>query len=192
MQKFFSTTVNDTETLHHVYPKPPAPAALKKCLAYLDVHACHFISLSPFVVLATSDGETSADVSPRGGRPGHVAVLDDKHVLLPDRSGNNRLDSFNNILRFPHVGLLFFIPGVPETLRVNGRASICTCPDLLRHCSDEKTPKAGLLVEVSEMFLHCSMSLELARLWHPASWPDSRNMPSARKIWSDHIRSPGR
>ena len=192
MPNFPSTSINDTETLRHVYTKAPSPGALRKCLHHLDVHARHFISLSPFVVLATSDGSTSSDVSPRGGPPGYVVALDERHLLLPDRSGNNRLDSFRNILHFPYVGLLFFIPGVPETLRVNGRASICTCPDLLRHCSAGKPPKAGLLVEVGEMFLHCSMALELANFWRPAYWPDTRALPSPGRIWSDHIKSPQR
>jgi PPOX class probable FMN-dependent enzyme len=193
MQNFSSTTINDTETLRQIYDKPPVPGALRKCLDHLDMHARQFISLSPFLVLATSDGSTSADVSPRGGAPGHVAVADDKHLLLPDRSGNNWLDSFHNILRFPYVGLLFIIPGVSVSLRVNGRASICTCADLLRHCGGERPPKAGLLIEVSEMFLHCPRAFDLASVWQPASWPDARELPSAGKIWSDHIwQSPPR
>jgi hypothetical protein len=139
--------------------------------------------------LATSDGKHTADISPRGGPPGHVAILDDRNLLLPDRSGNNRLDSFHNILCFPHVGLLFLIPGMSETLRVNGRASICTCASMLGQCAGERPPKAGLLIEVEKAFLHCAMALELAHFWQPGSWPETRALPSAGKIWSDHIRA---
>ncbi|MEN3278737.1 MAG: uncharacterized protein V7631_4527 [Massilia sp.] len=190
MQNQASHTIDETETLHSLY-KASSAGAVRKCLGHLDIHARQFISLSPFLVLAASDGSTSSDVSPRGGAPGHVAVLDDRHLLLPDRSGNNRLDSFHNILRFPWLGLLFFIPGVPETLRVNGRASICTCPDLLRYWGDDRPPKAGLFIEVSEMFLHCAMALELAGLWQPAHWPDARELPSPGRMWSDHIGESG-
>lgn len=189
MQNHSSSTINDTQTLREVYDKPPVPGALRKCLDHVDVHAREFIGLSPLVILATSDGSTSADASPRGGDAGHVLVLDEKHLFLPDRSGNNRLDSFNNILRFPYVGLLFLIPGMPETLRVNGRASICRSPDLLRRWDEGRAPKAGLLIEVTEMFLHCSKSLELSHVWQPAHWPDRRALPSPGKIWSDHIRA---
>ncbi|MBB3219528.1 MSMEG_1061 family FMN-dependent PPOX-type flavoprotein [Pseudoduganella umbonata] len=182
------STIEDEETLRRVYDKPASPGALRKCLDHLDAHARHFIGLSPFLVIATSDGMASSDVSPRGGSAGHVIVLDDRHLLLPDLSGNNRLDSFYNILRFPWVGLLFFIPGMPETLRVNGRASICTSTELLKHCAGKRLPKAGLLVEVNEMFLHCSRSVELASLWEPESWPDTAALPSPSRIFSDHIR----
>ncbi|HEX8604723.1 MAG TPA: MSMEG_1061 family FMN-dependent PPOX-type flavoprotein [Pseudoduganella sp.] len=180
--------IEDAETLRRVYDKPASPGALRKCLDHLDDHARHFIRLSPFLVLATSDGKTSADVSPRGGAAGHVVVLDDRNLLLPDLAGNNRLDSFYNILQFPYVGLLFFIPGMSETLRVNGRASICTSSELLRHWAGKRLPKAGLLVEVSEMFLHCSRSVDLASLWQPESWPDTAALPSPARIFSDHIR----
>lgn len=90
---------------------------------------------------------------------------------MPDRSGNNRLDSFHNIPCFAHVGLLFLIPGVSETLRVNGRASICTCASMLGQCAGERPPKTGLLIEVEKGFLHCPMALELAHFWQPGSWP---------------------
>lgn len=186
MQNFQTQNISDEESLRQLY-RPPSPGAIKKCIRHLDSHARQFISLSPFVLLATSDAREACDISPRGGPPGHVAILDDRKLLLPDRPGNNRLDSFHNILRFHHVGLLFFIPGVSETLRVNGRASICTCPDLLQRCMGGRPPKAGLVIEVEKAFLHCSMALELARFWQPSTWPQTRALPSAGKIWADHI-----
>jgi PPOX class probable FMN-dependent enzyme len=185
-----NTLIGAADDLRQVY-RAPSPGALRKCLPYLDEHARQFIALSPLVILATSDGSSSSDASPRGGAPGHVAVLDDQHLLLPDRSGNNRLDSFHNILRFPYVGLLFFIPGLAETLRVNGCASIVTCPTLLARCNDSGKAKAGLLVEVSEMYLHCSKAVELSALWQPGTWPDTRPLASPGRIWSDHIRRGG-
>jgi PPOX class probable FMN-dependent enzyme len=187
MQNLGPEIINAEDRLRQLY-RPPTRGAIKKCIPTLDSHARQFISLSPLVILASSDGQTTSDISPRGGPAGHVAILDERRLLLADRSGNNRLDSFRNILRFPYVGLLFMIPGVPETLRVNGRASICTCPQLLARCEGARLPKAGLLIEVDKVFLHCAMALELAGLWQPAAWPRARALAPAAKIWADHIR----
>lgn len=180
--------IETPQALRQLYSLPEEPA-LRKCLPRLDVHSRRFISLSPFLVLSTYNGADSADVSPRGDFPGFVEVLDDNHLLLPDRPGNNRLDSLINILSCPHVGLLFFIPGMRETLRVNGIASITADPDLLaKHAVEGKTPKTALLIEVTEMFLHCAKALLRSKLWKPETWPEKDAMPSAGRIWADQIR----
>jgi PPOX class probable FMN-dependent enzyme len=134
----------------------------------LDEHCRAFIALSPFLVLATSDQEGRVDASPRGDAPGFVRVLDDTTLLLPDRPGNNRVDSFANILGNPRVGLLFMVPGVTETLRVNGAARVITDPVLLAASEAQgKIPRTGLLVSVEEAFLHCGKALIRSKLWDP-------------------------
>lgn len=184
---YSSHPISDPASLRQVY-RPPTARILDKRVHRLDSHARDFIRLSPFVLLATSDGRSSADVSPRGGPPGHVAVLDEHHLLLPDRPGNNRLDSFSNILRFPFVSLLFIVPGVLETLRVKGRAALSTDAALLEAHGAGGAAKAVLLVEVLEARLHCAQALELAGLWRPSTWPDRRLLAPAGRIWADHVR----
>ena len=129
--------------------KPPAKLALMKELDHLDLHCRRFIELSPFLCLATYRPDGGADNSPRGDAPGFVEVADDKTLILPDRPGNNRIDSLSNIVHDPHVGLLFFIPGFTETLRLNGRAKLVTAPDLLaKHDVDGRMPKLVIVVTV--------------------------------------------
>ena len=118
-------TVSDYSGLREVY-KPPAPRATQKVLDHLDVHCRNFIALSPMCVLSSANASGQADASPRGDPPGFVQVLDDKTLLLPDRPGNNQVDSLQNIVQNPGVGLLFFVPGMNETLRVKGKAEIVT------------------------------------------------------------------
>jgi len=158
--------------------------ARRKAIGFLDKHARAFIQLSPFLTLATQSPEGRADVSPRGDPPGFVRVLDEKHLLIPDRSGNNRLDSLTNILANPAVGLLFIIPGFDDTLRVNGRARLTRDPALLAGLEMQgKAPKCGIVVEVEEVFLHCAKAFRRARLWDAeAQVPRSRLPGLARMI----------
>ena len=129
-----------------------------------------FVDLSPFVLLATSAPDGTCDVSPRGDPAGFVRVLDDRTLLLPDRPGNRLADSLRNILRNPHLGLLFVVPGVGDTLRVNGRATVETDEELLAPSAVEgKAPRLGLRVEIDEVFTHCSKAFLRARLWDPAN-----------------------
>ena len=160
-----SHEISDLAALRQLYGHAEG-LAVRKCIGFLDKHARAFIQLSPFLTLATQSPEGRADVSPRGDPPGFVRVLDDRHLLIPDRSGNNRLDSLTNILANPAVGLLFLIPGFEDTLRVNGRARLTRDPALLAGLEMQgKPPKCGILVEVDEVFLHCSKAFKRSRLW---------------------------
>jgi PPOX class probable FMN-dependent enzyme len=142
-----------------------------------------FVDLSPFVLLATSAPDGTCDVSPRGDPPGFVRVLDERTLLLPDRPGNKLADSLRNVLRNPHVGLLFLVPGVGDTLRVNGRATLVTDEDLLAPCAVEgKVPKLGLRIEVDEVFTHCSKAFLRARLWDPETFVDRSELPSSGEV----------
>ncbi len=142
-----------------------------------------FVDRSPFVLLATSAPDGSCDVSPRGDPPGFVRVLDERTVLLPERPGNRLADSLRNVLRNPHVGLLFLVPGVGDTLRVNGRATIVTDEELLAPSAVEaKVPKLGLLVDVEEVFTHCSKAFLRAQLWDPSRHVDRSELPSSGEI----------
>jgi uncharacterized protein len=158
--------------------KAPSELSLRKQLDHLDHNCRRFIALSPFLCLATS-GEDGIDNSPRGDVPGFVEILDERTLLIPDRPGNNRLDSLANIVRNPQVGLLFFIPGVTEMLRINGRAKIVTRPDILElFAVNIRAPVVVILVETQEVFLHCSKALIRSRLWQEDAKVDRKVLPS--------------
>lgn len=163
-----------------------SPLAERKVLSALDPHARAFIALSPFLVLATADGAGGADASPRGDAPGFVQVLDDVTLLLADRPGNNRVDSYANVLTHPAVGLIFFVPGIDETLRVNGRARVVTEAALLAGAEAEgKQPRAGLVIAIDEVFFHCGKALKRARLWDGARHIERGRFPSLGRIIAD-------
>ena len=169
---------------------PIAPLAARKVLARLDAHCRAFIALSPFLVLATADGAGNADASPRGDAPGFVGVLDDATLLLPDRPGNNRVDSYGNIVAHPGVGLLFFVPGVNETLRVNGTARVITdAARLAPFAAHGKPPVGGLLIAVREAFFHCGKALIRSALWDQATQIERRTFPSLGRIIADQTRA---
>lgn len=154
----------------------------------LDEHCRNFIANSPFLVLATGDLGGAIDASPRGDAPGFVRVLDDHTLLIPDRKGNNRLDSMSNVVANAHVGLLFLIPGIGETLRVNGEARIVTDDDVLATMAvDGKTPTAALRVDVREAFLHCAKALIRSRLWEDEHRLERPAFPTLGKMLADQI-----
>ena len=167
----------------------PSERAVKKSLDRLDQHCRRFIELSPFVVLASAGADGRVDCSPRGDPAGFVAILDDRTVLLPDRPGNNRADSLRNVLENPHVGMLFMIPGVDETLRLNGKATLTTDPARLEPLSVAgRTPRSGLVVEVEEVFLQCTKALVRSRLWADESRVDrAAALPSFGQMLADHV-----
>lgn len=174
------------DALRDHYPQPIERARLKT-LHKLDQHCRNFIALSPFLCLGTS-GKKGADVTPRGDRPGFVKVLDDSTLAVPDWPGNNRLDSLTNILSNSQVGMLFLIPGVDETLRVNGTAEITTDPDLLAGWEvNGNGPKSVLLINVSEAFLHCGKALIRSRLWQNDYRIDRGELPSYGRMLKDQI-----
>ena len=179
--------ITSAEQLRQLY-RQPGELPRMKILDRLDAHCCAFIAASPFPVLATRDNQGNCDASPRGDPPGFVEILDERRLLLADKPGNNRIDSLLNIVECPDVGMLFLVPGVQETLRINGRATITTDPALLeKHAERNRVPATGLLIEVGEAFLHCSRSLLAAGLWKPESWPDRGEIAAASRIWADHI-----
>ena len=146
----------------------PVERALRKELDHLDRHCRRFIAYSPFVVLATADADGRQDATPRGGDPGFVHVADDHTLLLPDRPGNNRLDSLANLTQWPEVGLLFMVPGVDETLRVNGTAELRDDPDLTgRFAASGRSPRIVVQITVRQAYLHCAKALMRSRLWDP-------------------------
>jgi uncharacterized protein len=171
------TTSLDVMSLREMYPAPHE-RSVRKTLPALDRHMQRFISLSPFLCLGSSS-EGGADVTPRGDAPGFVQVLDDRTLLIPDWPGNNRLDSLSNIASNPRVGLLFFVPGMDETLRVNGEAEISVDPALLQRWDvGGKHPRSVLRVTVREAFLHCAKALIRSRLWKDDYKIDRSAMPS--------------
>lgn len=161
----------------------PMELAERKALPRLDHYCREFIARSPFLSLGTTNARGQADVSPRGDQPGFVLVLDDNTLFLPERPGNARYDTLLNIIENPHVGLLFFVPGFEDMLRVNGRAEVVEVPALLARCAvNGKVPKVGIRVHVEEAFLHCAKALKRSGLWDPASRRDRRELPSLGKM----------
>jgi PPOX class probable FMN-dependent enzyme len=165
----------------------PHPVVLRKVQDRIDGGARRFIARSPFLVLATS-GAAGADASPRGGPPGFVTVLDDHRLAFGDLSGNRRLDSFENVVADPVVGLLFLIPGLGETLRVNGRGTVTTDPAVLDACTVEGVrPGVALGVDVDAVYIHCAKAFRRSGLWDPASWPAEDERPTAGAVLVGHL-----
>jgi PPOX class probable FMN-dependent enzyme len=171
---------------------PVNPIAERKLLTRLDQFCRDFIALSPFVVVASSDAEGRADASPRGDAPGFVRILDDSTLLIPDRRGNNRVDTFGNLLASPGVGLLFMVPGIAETLRVNGRAQVTRDPALLEPSTvQERTPVTGLVVAIDEVFFHCGKALIRSKIWDPAVQVERHSFPSLGRIVAEQTKAIG-
>ena len=184
--------IDSLATLRQLYPEPKE-RAVKKQIAQLDVHCRNFIALSPFLILATSDAAHNMDASPRGGEAGFVKVRDDGTLLIPDSPGNNRLDSFENIVSTSKVGLLFLIPGLDETLRVNGSAVLSTAAADIAACTTERrAPRLVVAVTVDAAYLHCAKAFMRSKLWEPGSFIDRSALPSAGEMISDQtgIRVP--
>ncbi|MGE0284311.1 MAG: pyridoxamine 5'-phosphate oxidase family protein [Rhizobiaceae bacterium] len=161
--------------------------AKAKEVAVLDRHCRTFLAHSPFVLIGSSDGNGNGDVTPKGDKPGFVAVLDDTTLAIPDRPGNNRLDTLENILLNPAVGLLFLIPGMDETLRVNGEARIAVDPSLReRFAVDGKAPATVMIVTVKTAYMHCAKAFMRSELWSPDTWPDRKSLPTLGAILKDH------
>jgi uncharacterized protein len=169
--------ITDVATLEQLYGQPSGGAVLKE-IDYIHPHYAAFIEASPFFTLATS-GPGGLDASPRGDAPGFVEVADEKTLLIPDRRGNNRIDSLRNIVHDPRVALLFLIPGSGETLRVNGRARVSTDPALLdRFIVEGKTPRSVLVVHVESVYFQCARAIMRSKLWDPSRHIDRATLPS--------------
>ncbi len=173
--------------LRSVY-REPRPRAAQKVLDHLDVHCRNFIEMSPFCVLSTTGTNGRADASPRGDPPGFVKVIDERTLLIPDRPGNNQVDSLQNIINHPVVGLLFFVPGMNETLRVCGTAEIVSDEELLAPLSvGSRVPLSGLRITVKDAFLHCGRALIRSRLWDADARIDRSSYPTYGQVLADQI-----
>lgn len=177
--------IADEGALRGLY-KETHPLAALKSLPMLDRHARDFIRRSPFLCLGTQGADGKADVSPRGDPAGFVHVLDDRTLAIPDRPGNNRLDSLANIIANPSVGLLFIVPGFDDTLRVNGKARLVNDPELLTEMAmNGRVPTLAIVVDVVEVFMHCAKAFRRSHLWDPSHFQDRSEMPSLSKIILD-------
>ena len=182
--------IDSEEKLRSAYP-PAKERSLKKQLTRLDKHCLRFIALSPFVVLASGSAEDRYDASPRGGEPGFVKAPDDATLLIPDAPGNNRLDTLENIIASGRLGLLFLIPGVDETLRVNGQARLSDENSLLEIFKNEKrTPKLVIEIKVEDVYLHCAKALMRSKLWDASRKVERSVLPTMGQMLADQIGEP--
>jgi PPOX class probable FMN-dependent enzyme len=167
----------------------PHSLAVNKELRRLDHHCRKFIGLAPFAIVATSDAVGRCDATPRGDAPGFVAVVDDATLLIPDRTGNNRVDTMLNIVENPHVGLLFMVPGMVETLRVNGRATITIDSAILESlAAGGKPPRAAIRVDIEEVYFQCGKALVRSELWKPEKHVPRDSFPPFGQIFSEHSK----
>jgi len=181
--------VRKTEELRAIY-KEPSREAKHKVLDHLDVHCQKMISLSPFVCLATTAADGSVDISPRGDPPGSVQVLNATQLLIPDRYGNNRIDTLSNLMQNPAIGLFFLVPGMIESLRVSGHARVITDGALLESTSIQgKVPSTGILVDVERAFLQCGKAIKRSGLWEGTYQIERSERPSFGEILADQTDS---
>lgn len=169
------TTIEDLQGIVGV----PKASTANKQTSFLTPLLVEFLQKAPFYLLATASANGTCDVSPRGDPSGALHILDERTIVLPDRPGNRRVDSLKNIVANPHVGLLFMIPGVDETLRLNGRTTITKNPELLQEMPMQgKLPILAIVVEIDEVFTHCARSILRSQLWQPGSWADPSTIPT--------------
>ena len=181
--------IKDTKALRDLYGQPSGRAKIK-VLSNLEKHSINFISKSPFAVISTVNKQLELDASPRGGAPGFIKVLDDTTLLIPDSKGNNRVDSLSNIVETQSIGMLFLIPGVDETLRINGSAVVSTNDNYLQQFASEKNPpKTCIVVTVEEVFLHCAKALMRSKLWDNDAKIERSEFPSMGRMLKDQLQS---
>jgi PPOX class probable FMN-dependent enzyme len=183
----FEQTIETEDALRERYGFAPGPPR-RKVIDHVDEGAAEFMAASPFFVLATSS-DTGCDASPRGGHPGFVKVLDPHRIAFADLSGNRLLDSFTNLVHQPAVGMLFMIPGMDETLRINGRASLTVDPEVLELVRiDDRPAKVAVGVDVDEVYIHCAKAYRRGGVWDAESWLAVDDRPSAACILRDHVK----
>lgn len=181
--------ITGTEALRALF-RTPSQRALDKEIDHIDEVAAEVIAASPLFVLATSDGDR-VDVSPRGGEPGFVRVIDRDHIAFGDLSGNNRIDSYRNLVTHPRVAMLFLIPGLEDTMRVNGRARVTTDESIRRRCGNgDVMPHIAVVVDVDTCFMHCGKALRRSAIWDPAAWPNASQRPSGADLLKAHSGDP--
>ena len=174
--------ITDRAGLRELYREPNELVA-NKAFDVIDERSAEYIDRCPFIVISTSNGGDSMDASPRGGPPGFLQRLDDRHIAIPDLNGNNRLDTLENIVSHPFVGLLLIMPGKDETVRINGPATVTTDASILDGFTVElRRPKAAIVVEVAELYSHCAKSFRRGKVWQPESWADLAETPDLAEI----------
>ena len=184
----FEEVITTPERLRQIVSQP-TQAISEKVIDHIDDICRRFIAASPFAVIATRGGDGLIDVSPKGDPGGFVAVLDEKTLAIPDRPGNRRVDSFENILVNPEIGLIFLIPGYGYTLRVSGSARIVRDAALQRQLAmDGKPPDLVLVVTVQQAFMHCAKCIARSKLWQPGAWPNTKNVPSLAEAMVAHAK----
>ena len=178
------------EELREIYDEP-MEVAIRKDIAHIDELCQRLIAAAPMIFVATSDPDGRMDVSPRGGPPGFVTVLDDHRLAIPDATGNRRLDTLENVVSAGRIALIFVIPARDTTLRVNGSASVSADPALLDRITHVgKPPKTAIVVEAEEVYAHCPKAFVRSKLWDPATWPDPADLPTSAEVALAHQRNP--
>jgi len=167
----------------------PSEITTRKTINYIDENCIKFIEKSPFITIATSDLNGNFDVSPKGDPAGFVKILNEKLLAIPERPGNRKADTLSNIIQNPNVGLIFLIPGIKETLRVNGTAKIITDEKVLELlCCKGKVPSLAIIVDVQEAFIHCAKCIIRSKLWRNVDESKKRNIPTLGKVLVDHSK----
>jgi uncharacterized protein len=186
----FDGAIQRTEELREFY-EPAMERALRKDIARLDEMCRRLIAAAPMLFVGSVSADGRIDVTPRGGPPGFVTVLDEKRLAIPDATGNRRLDTLENVVATGRIGLIFVIPGRDTTLRVNGRACVSARPELLdRLTLVGKRPRTAIVVEAEEVFAHCPKAFVRSRLWDPDTWPDPATLPTSAEVSLAHQRDP--
>ena len=186
MQIDESHLITDMDALRGIIPET-SPRAAVKVIDQVDSYCARFIAASSFLVMGTYGEDGLVDLSPKGDPAGFVKVLNPKTLLVPDRIGNGRLDSFENLLGNPAVTLIFLIPGHNDTLRVAGKGRLTTQPDLLETLAvNGRPPNLALLVEVEEAYMHCPKCMVRSKMWHPEHWPDTTDVPTMGEAMVAH------
>ena len=186
----FAAALRSDAQLGELYPAAEE-RSWRKDVGHLDEMCRRLIAATPMVFVASAGADGRCDVTPRGGRPGFVTVLDDHHLAIPDATGNRRLDTLRNVVATGHAGLIFVTPGRPETLRVNGRSCVTADPELLGRLTPVgKPPRAAIVVEAQEVYAHCPKAFVRSKLWDPATWPAKEDLPSPAEVTLAHLREP--
>lgn len=186
----FDGALRQVEELREFYDAP-MERAVSKDVGHLDEMCRRLIAAAPMLFVATCSENGRGDVSPRGGPPGFVSVLDDRHLAIPDATGNRRLDTLENVVETARAAVIFVIPGRDTTLRVNGRACVTAQPELLERLSPVgKPPRTAIVIEAEEVYAHCPKAFVRSKLWQADSWPDPAELPTAAEVSVAHQRDP--